>query len=248
VPTSWDIADDTKDAGERELTDIEGGVIQDALMLHDRFIIYKQRSTHVMRFIGGNEIMGLDLLFAGAGLLAPRCVAAFDEGRRHFVVSETDIFVHSGTVELENVAESKDRDTVFAEIDGTNYINSFCFNSQAMSEVWFAYPTSGNTRPNRALIFNYRYGTWSFRDFVGMSASAGTTNAGLTDTWDGGVGSWDSENVLEWSKESKVQVVVADPAGTKFWQLESGYASEVTPQSYVERTSRHHRTTSGQPL
>lgn len=237
VPTSWDITLPQYDAGERELTDIEGGVIQDGLMLHDRFIIYKQRSTHVMRFVGGQEIMALDLLFAGAGLLAPRCVTAFDEGRRHFCVSETDIFVHSGTVELENVAEAKDRDTVFAEIDGTNFVNAFCFTNAPVNEVWFAYPTSGNVRPNRALIFNYRYGTWSFRDFAGMSSSAGSISTGLVDTWDGGVGTWDSENVLEWSRESKLQVVVADPAVTKFWQLESGYAfGDTTPQSYVERT------------
>lgn len=237
VPNSWDTTDATKDAGERELIDIEGGVIQDGLALFDRFIIYKQRSAHIMRFVGGTEIMGFDLLFAGAGLLAPRCVAAFDEGRRHFCVGESEIYVHAGTVELETVAEAKVREAVFAEIDGTNFPHSFCFNNAPASEVWFCYPTSGNAHPNRALVYNYKYGTWVFRDFVGMSASAGSTSTGLTDTWDGGSGSWDSESVLPWSSESKLQLVIADPTNSKFWQLESGYAfGTTTPQSYVERT------------
>lgn len=237
VPNSWDTADATKDAGERELIDIEGGIIQDGLALYDKFIVYKQRSVHVMRFVGGTEIMGFDLLFSGVGLLAPRCVASFDEGRKHFCVGESEIYVHSGTVELETSAEAKIRETVFGELDGSNFANAFCFNNEPVNEVWFAYPTSGNIRPNKVLIYNYRYNTWFFRDFTGMSTSAGSTNTGLSDTWDGGTGTWDSEVIIPWSSESKLQVVVADPANTKFWQLESGYAFGTgTPQSYVERT------------
>src|SRR5262245_14687281 len=76
VPNSWDPSDATKDATEFELTDAEGGEIQDAMPLVDQLIIYKEFSAHSVRFQGGGELWKRDRLFENTGILAARCVCA----------------------------------------------------------------------------------------------------------------------------------------------------------------------------
>ena len=174
VPSSWDITDATKDATEFELTDAKGGELLDGMPLGSEFIFYKKNSTHSMRFIGGQELWGRDLLFEGSGILCTRCVCTADKGRRHFVVTQDDIVLHGGSKEsLESVVEGKNRTAIFAEIDSLNYVYSFVFEDEKEKELYFCYPTSGSTYPNKAFVYNYGSKTQGFRDWSGSSAARG---------------------------------------------------------------------------
>lgn len=94
LPSTWDYTDPTNDAGQIPLSDSPGAVI-DALELGDSLIIYKQRATYQMSYIGGNDIFGFQKIFPTTGMLAARCGCAIDN--YHFVVTTDDVIVHDRT-------------------------------------------------------------------------------------------------------------------------------------------------------
>jgi hypothetical protein len=222
LPSSWDVTDPTKDAGRRELTDVEGGVLMEALMLGDYLILYKETSTHLMRYVGGRQIMASSMVFATAGILGPRCVCAFDLGRKHFVVGQDDIMVHNSR-EPELVLEAKYKRRFFEELSVEHKLNTFVFHKASNKEVWVCYPTkdSADGFPNKAMIWNYQYNTIQFRDFVGMFAWPGKNQLTTATQWDLLTRTWD-EATEQWSQEGDRGIIVADPANTRLYQIDAG--------------------------
>ena len=234
IPSSWDYTDPAVDAGKIQLTDTKGGDILDARLLGDELIIYKEYSTHALRLVGGNEIFAPRLLLSTAGLLAPRCVAPYMEGQRHFVVTSDDIIIHAGTRESRSIAKDRVRNTIFNELDPTNFLNSHAFDNRLARECWFAYPTVGNEFPNKAAIWNYDDDTWTFRDFTGVATDIGTTTVPTSEDWDTETTIWDNFTG-PWSLESRVQLLFVDRVQIN--QLDSGFTFDgVTPFVFAERT------------
>jgi len=233
LPTSWDYSDPEVDAGRLFLTDSHGGTIQDGGLLGDERIIYKEYSTHALRFVGGGTIFAPRMLLDGSGIFAPRCFCSFDKGTKHFVVTADDVIIHAGTKETKSIAIDRVQRAIFLNVDATNYQNSFCFENQATNECWFCFPTTGNTYPNRAARWKYDNNTWSFRDFDGVSTDFGNVTA-ASGIWDSDSGIWDLDSE-PWSVESRTQQVYVNRV--KAFQLETGYLFDlVTPTAFVERT------------
>lgn len=236
LPSTWDVTDATHDATSFALTDIEGGEILDALPLGSQLIIYKKNSTHTCRFQGGSDIWARDRLFESSGILASRCVCTFDSGTKHFVATQNDIIYHSGDRNISSVAEGKNKEAIFAEMDSTNYYNSHCFEDRAQKEVWFAYPTSGSTYPNKAFIYNYANQTSYFRDFNGLAADHGVIAISSSETWSSDSGQWD-QDTTQWSSAGREGIIFAAPGDVKMYQLDSGYAfGSLTATAVLERT------------
>lgn len=234
IPGSWDVTDPAVDAGQTHLTDVQGGQILDGVLLGNYLAIYKERSTHLMRFVGVPDVFGFELLL-NQGLLASRCAALIDSGLKHFCVGEDDVYVHSGTKSVDYPLDRKTRRTLYSEIDSTNFRNSFAFNNPGNEEAWFAYPTEGAEFPNRVMTWNYRTGEVSFRDFVGASVDAGVLPVAST-SWDALSGSWDALT-SSWNTAGSRKIVAGDPVGNKFYAQDY----ELTPSSpnalsYVQRT------------
>jgi len=235
VPSSWDYTSPVVDAGRLHLTDVKGGSIQDALLLGSALVIYKQSSTHLLRFVGGTAIMAPDLLL-NSGILAARCAAVIDSGRRHFVVTQDDVITHGGTRETENPLEEKDKDYLFADLDPTSYVNAFAFDNPAFREAWFAYPSSGQTFPDKALVWNYRTGQVTFRDFDANTVDIGEYTDSTGTQWDNLVGSWDDQT-RAWSTQARRRLIMGKHSATKIYGLDSGYAfGTATPTAFLERT------------
>lgn len=235
LPASWDYTDPVYDAGRKELIDIEGGEIVDALMLRNLMIVYKQNSTHYLRYVGGQEILGNDQLFAGSGILTARCVASIDRGRKHFVTTADDVITHNGQT-MESVLDARARKFLFKDIDGTYYQNSFCMDNPAQREAWFCYPSSGAEYPNKVLIYNYQYGTIQFRDFQGAYATPGNLSTSAAEQWNSLTTTW-ADVAAPWSEEAQRQVLVASPVDTKLFRLDSTELFDgALITSYLERT------------
>ncbi len=236
VPASWDYTDPTRDAGRTHLTDVKGGNIQDAILLGSVLIIYKQSSTHYLRFVGGSAVLAPDLLLASSGILAARCACAIDSGKKHFVVTQDDVITHSGTRDTDNPLEEKDKDYLFADMDSTNYVNAFAFDNPAFREVWFAYPSSGQTFPDKALVLNYRTGQVTFRDFDGTSVDIGEYTDSTGTQWNNLTTTWDDQTI-QWSTQARRRLIMGKPSATKIYGLDSGYAfGSLTPTAFLERT------------
>ena len=156
IPTSWDEADPTVDAGANDLSDVSNGTLVDAMPLGGRLLLYKEGATHAMEYIGGRFIFSFKPIFENVGLLSANCVAMLPNGKQHVMITQDDIIVHNGLGEARSIIDGRMKKEFFDRIDQVNIRNTFAFVNPIYNEVWFCYPTTGNTFPNRALIWNYQ--------------------------------------------------------------------------------------------
>jgi hypothetical protein len=91
LPTSWDITDATKEAGEFDVADDQYPII-DLLGLKDTLIIYKTASTYALDFVSGAFVLRARKVFGMSGILNKNC--AVDVDSFHFVVTGSDVVIH----------------------------------------------------------------------------------------------------------------------------------------------------------
>lgn len=241
IPSSWDYTNAAVDAGRKDFEDTQAGILRDALPLGGTIFVYKDNSTWRGTFIGGRDIFDWKALYETSGILAPRCVAITGDGSRQFVVTQDDAIYHKGG-EPVSVLDKRQRASLFGEMDTGNYINSFLLQVPLRNEMWFCYPTTGNTQPNKAMIWNYREGgergVISFADGVTFRNGAVGSIEGISDElWSDGTDGWD-EDTGSWSEFSRRRVVCVSPDSNKFFNFDKGNTRDgVAYQSTLQRTS-----------
>jgi len=225
VPSTWTAAA-TNDAGSTTIGD-DGDFIVDGFPLNKSFIIYKERSTWLMNYIGGNLVFSFQKLFNDTGILSRNCAVEFDG--KHFVVVEGDLIVHNG-VSKQSVATNLVKRALFDDLDTSNYKNIFVTHNKQKSEIWVSYPTVGSTHCNKALIWNYRRNAFSFRDLPNiLHIATGIVNPGAsTEVWSGQSQSWIAYNTTEnWGSRSynpsEVSILMAGTTDTKFYRGDKGF-------------------------
>lgn len=225
IPVSWDNTDPTRDAGEKDLQDVNAGIILDGLPLGGNFFVYKEGSMWRMTHIGGQFIFDFKPFLETAGILAPRCVTISADGLRHFVATQDDIIMHNGS-SAQSVLEEKYKKHLVNVIDISNFMNCFMFTNPFKDEVWFCFPESGSTQPNRALIIPKR-GAISEAEVNFRNAAIGIIESASADTWASVTGTW-ATYVGPWSQSNRRKVVLCGTASTKFWELDSGITNDGT--------------------
>jgi hypothetical protein len=193
APSTWDEADTTADAGETSLSETNGSNI-DCLPLRDVNIIYKDDAVYGMQFIGGAFIFRFYQIFSGVGLLAKRCVAAF-ENYHLFVGNDLDVYVHDGN-SIRSVAQDRWREWLRENVDGANYERMFVVANPVSTEIWICVPTGEASYPTKALLWNWRKDTWGVRDLpVVSSGVVGVIESSdYVLTWDTITSNWDTIN------------------------------------------------------
>lgn len=227
LPNSWDETDVTKDAGETELPDVDAGILLDALPLSETMYFYKESSVWKGRFVGGRAIFdfGKGAWLTTTGILAPRCVCVTGDGTRQVWASQDDILWHDGN-RVKSLLSERRRKELFESIDTANYLNCFMFTNPLKGEVWFCYPSSGQTNPNKAFIFNYLRGgdQWPIFDADGLTfrnASIGPIQSPSTEIWDTGSDTWDTDTG-PWSTQDRRRLVLCGTDATKFYNMDKG--------------------------
>tara|TARA_Y100000004_G_scaffold45164_1_gene49586 strand:+ start:111 stop:1661 length:1551 start_codon:yes stop_codon:yes gene_type:complete len=225
LPSTW-VASSTNDAGSVTLGDA-GDFIIDGFPLKQSFIIYKENSTYLMNFIGGNLVFSFQKLFDDSGVLSRNCVAEFNGN--HFVVTAGDLIVHNG-VKKKSVATNIIKRTLFSEIDSTNYANTFVTHNKQKNEIWVSYPTVGSTFCNKALIWNYNTNSFSFRDLPDiLHISTGIVNPGASPVvWSGQSQTWDTYSTTEnWGMRTfnptETSILMSSTGNTKFFRGDNGF-------------------------
>ena len=159
VPQSW-TAGSQSQAGSASAS-FTPGTLVDGRTLRDQFFIYKTHSTYVMSLIGGALIMSQRPVFATLGALARNCIVEWRG--QHIVMTDGDIVIHNG-VEARSLIDRRVRKAIFAGLDEANFANSYVVIDKEQAEVWFCAPTSGETFPNKALVWSINDNEWGFRD------------------------------------------------------------------------------------
>jgi hypothetical protein len=221
LPVTWDPTDPTHDAGEYNIVQNTDDCV-DGVPLRDVFCIYKQDSIWAMQYVGGGPIFAFEQLFDNTGILSKRCAVEFQYGK-HAVFTTTDIIVHDGQY-MESLVNEKIRNAIFNNLDPTTGGRSFVAHNWPLFEVWFCWVTIGGTLPNKALIWNYKKNTFSFRDLPNAADIEPGIIASMSDAWNQAVGTWITDSAA-WGAPSynpnSRQMAMAVPVGPSLYQIDS---------------------------
>lgn len=235
-PTTWDQSDTSSIAGQIELSSTEGKIV-DGLSLRDNFIIYKTNSIYNLGYIGGQYVWQSREISNSIGLFAQGAVVQFLG--QHVFMSNDDVLVTDGN-QFKSVASQKVRNIIFTDIDTLYFTKTFAVANYIQEEVWFCYPTTNSTYINKAAIWNYNTGVWSFKDLPNVNY----INSGMLfavtagDEWDDKANTWNSDsNTWGGNSFSQVLFTMLGATNTSIRQFNTGYTSNGTSyDSYVERS------------
>ena len=239
APATWSATDNTLDAGEYQLADTAGEII-DGLPLGDSFLIYKTDAIYVMNYVGTPYIFSFKLLSPTIGCLSKNAIAEYEGG--HFFIGNSDFYTCDGQTVTPLLPERLRR-SVFDELNATDdqYLKCFVAADYVRNEMLACYPSGSSTVPDKAVIWNWKTNTFSFRDVPDTShinsgiveITTGLTWATIVPTWDTGSGAWGStnyDNVAE-------HLVFADVTNTKIYRDDEGNTKDGTNMtSYIQRT------------
>ena len=238
-PSTWNEGDFKLDAGEYQLADTPGDII-DGMAFGDSFLIYKNDAIYIMNYVGTPYIFSFKLLSPTIGCLTKNALAEFDGV--HFFIGNSDFYVCNGQ-SVRALLPEKLRRTVFEDLNGANdnYKKCFVAADYVRNEMLACYPAGSSDEVNKAVIWNWKTGTFSLRDLPDashissgiISISSATTWTTVVGTWNTGSGAWGTgnyDNVAE-------NLVFADVTNTKIFRDNSGNREGTSNMtSYIERT------------
>ena len=239
TPTSWNETDSTVDAGEYELADTKGDIL-DGLQLRDAFMIYKEDATYSMQFVGVPFIFSFRQLSPTIGAIAKNCVAEFDGG--HAIFGKGNFYINDGQ-RLKPILPQKLKEYVFTQIDGDEVEKSFVAADYGRNEILFCYVSDGSigNQCDQAVVWNYITNTFVIRDLPDLAhmgygvirdPTRSSSWADSTNQWDTVAGPW----TTSFDSTDKV-LLFASPTDTKLYRNGSGNKEDTSDMtSYVERS------------
>lgn len=181
IPPSWDDTDPLFLAGLAQLGG-ESGAIIDGLSLRDSFIIYSDNAINILELSGDDFVWNRRQLTTTSGLLSKDCVVEVQG--LHYYLSNGDIMVFDGNKPT-SIMENKIRTHLQSNLSMNSYKNSFAVSNLNYKEIWFCIPTTGNTYPNLAYIYNWEQDTWALKTLpINTTYAAFGSKAESAITWD----------------------------------------------------------------
>ena len=239
TPLSWNETTSTVDAGEYELADTKGDIM-DGMQLRDAFMIYKEDAAYSMTYVGTPFIFSFLKLYPTVGAIATNCIAEFDGG--HAIFGKGNFYVNDGQ-RLKPILPQRLRDYVFTSIDGAQIDKCFVAADYGRTEILFCFTADGapSVEPNKAVVWNYITNTFTIKDIPDV-AHMGYGNVGdpvLPSTWASATTTWATITgpwTMSYALQDKV-LLFADPVNTKLYRDRSGNKKDTALMtSYVERT------------
>jgi len=235
MPDSWDYTSATNSAGFNDILDTPGHLI-DAATLRDTLILYKEDAVWAMQWVEDSSVFNFYRVGDMPGILAQGCV--IEVANAHIVLSRGDLYSHDGQ-SWQSIVSQRVRRALFDDLDPDNYASCYLVKHSDRNEVWVCYPTSGNTLPNKRLVWNYELNTFSFCDLPAATAhiargvlitSAYTWDSLPFATWDDWTGTWGSRVYT-----GAAHALVA--ASDKLYSMETGNTADGTAiECILERT------------
>lgn len=235
IPSTWDAADATNDAGETDLAEGQD-IIIDGLALRDSFMIYKEASIWRMDYIGGQYVFRFSKVLGTSGAMNRNCIVELDGF--HFVLTGSDVIYHDGQSSV-SVLDKQSRRDLFQSIDVEGAKLCFVFKNPFFNEVFVCYPAIGSVSCDRAMVYNYVDKTVSFREMPNLNHAAfGPVDNGLAGTWSSDSSPWKSDNT-SWGGPDFVPATartIMASADQKLYLMDSSSSFDgAIPKSYVER-------------
>ena len=239
TPTSWDETLATVDAGEFELADTKGDIL-DGLQLRDTFMIYKEDSTYAVTYVGTPFILSFRQISPTIGMISKNCVVEYPGG--HALLGNGDFYVNDGRT-LKSILPPKLRKYVFNTIDGEELDKCFVVADYGRSEILFCFSSDGGvtTQADEAIVWNYNTNTFTIRSLPGLGhiGYGNITDPAVETTWAAATTTWTTVSGIWTMSYSTVEdvLVFASPENTEIYRDNSGYQEDGSDMtSFVERT------------
>lgn len=236
LPTSWNEADPAVDAGEQDIADANGTLV-DVVGLGDQGIIYATDSYHAAQYIGGTYVWRFTRLEPTVGALSQNCAISYPGG--HVVLTAGDVISHSGGPPR-SIINARMRSNLFNAMDTTNFRRSFLLHNELRSEVWICIPETSQTACTKAYVWNYAQDSWGIRDLP--NATAGNIGPVVKTSivkWSEITGTWAAQT-RKWGQvtlDAAKRRALITTTGTKLYLVDDGVTYDgSTPAMYVERT------------
>lgn len=235
VPATWDKSDQNQDAGEYDLA-TGGDRIVDGLELRDSFMIYKEQSVWRLDFVGGQFVFGSRKVLGMSGAMNRNCIVELDGV--HFVLTGSDVVVHDGQ-SATSVLDETAKEALFQDMDTAYNDRAFVFKNPFLNEVYVCYVAVGGMAPNKALVWNYKDRTVTYRELPNLHhAAAGPVDNTLSDSWSSDNDGWDTD-LTTWNQPGSipnlVRVLMASQ-DSALHLLDSASTFDGVPvQAYLER-------------
>lgn len=237
IPTSWNEADLTQDAGEVDIAETPD-LLVDAKQRGDTLVVYKQRSAYVVRLIGQPFIFQVQRLPGDDGAMFRGDIADTPSG--HVVLTSGDVVLNNGQG-LKSIADGRVRKYLFNNMDTTNYKRAFVTTNPQDNEVLICYPEVGNEYCTKALVWNWKNDTWGMRDLHNaVYGAVGQIDEGLgANTWAQDFDTWAIDGTT-WAEDeyapNEARLFIAEAARIVAFDV-SGSDDGVNPlNGYIERT------------
>lgn len=214
VPITWNPKDKTNDAGQYDLAETNGHVI-DGMPLRDMFMIYKEDSIWRMTPSGNALIFNFQKVAGTSGALNRNCIVDLDQ--YHLVLTGNDVILHDGQT-VTSILDKQARRALFDDFDVEATGRAFVVKNPFFNEAWVCYASVGSSIPNKALVWNYVDRTVSYRELPSVHhANFGTLDGVLGDSWAADSDPWESDMTM-WNgpdavpNTSRVLMASNDPA------------------------------------
>jgi hypothetical protein len=204
-PRDWDQGSTTSSSGANTIAELDGELV-DGWPLRDALVLYGDKETWLLEYVGDNEMFRPTRLF-GRGVVNVNCVVEFEN--KHYVFGNGDIWMHDGVGD-QSLATGRTRKFIFRSmVSGQEHL-AFVTHNPALNEILFCYvsndqfcafpygPPYNNVGCNRAAVYNYASQTWYFYDLPYVTAACmGRTTSSLqfdqaTDSYSSITGSFSS--------------------------------------------------------
>ena len=167
--TNWNYADTTATAGFLDL-DSSTNIVM-ACSVREGTLIWTEDEAWLMRYIGLPYIYSAERIGFSCGLISPRAFAT-SAGRCIWMGREGFWLYDGGVV---RPLQCDVASHVFENIDpASGILYTHGSDNSLFNEVWFWYPTMGETSPNKYVIYNYAENWWSIGDMTRTAATGGS--------------------------------------------------------------------------
>ncbi len=167
---SWS---DTENLLEWELTTIttagnlrlnHGSEFITAKETSQEILVWTDNSVHSMRFVGPPYTFGQQMLATGTSIIGPNAVAAI--GSTVFWMGREGFYVYDGRV---RDLPCSINDFIYKRINFLQRNKIVAGLNQNNTEIWWHYPSTGQTENDSYVIYNYAQGIWYFGTLPGRT-------------------------------------------------------------------------------
>ena len=164
--TEWNFSSATTTAGFIDL-DTQSKIVM-AAPVREGTLIFTEEEVWLMKYIGLPYIYGFDRIGFGCGLIAPKAFATFS-GRCIWMSTNGFWIFDGGYVKP---LPSDVGNYVLQDMDpAARLLYTHGSENGTFNEVWFWYPSTGNSVPDQYVCYNYMEGWWALGAMTRTAAS-----------------------------------------------------------------------------